>query len=222
MKKNEKLYLLAGGLGCALLMTASAWYTLRCNDARLLAPMEWSEYTFRMRDLPMLASGILLALYLLGALVLVGKEVLVKKGKKADARFTRAVSPKMGFLGFLGFAGFLGFWTYSVDKTVFPFLFFMFFGYFGFFYEGKMSHTFMDERYRENKIKAHLAANKTALGVIFLAALLLGQGRLLGNLEYNLIALLIVVALSVALDTFLTEYLLYRYDHEDGLEESEE
>lgn len=128
----------------------------------------------------------------------------------------------MGFLGFIGFTGFLGFWTYSVDKTIFPFTFFMFFGFFGFFYEGKMSHTFMDERYKENKLKAHAKANKTALAIIFLALLILGQGKFLGNLEYTLIALIIVIALSIALEVFLSEYLLYRYDHDEPFDESEE
>ena len=85
-----------------------------------------------------------------------------------------------------------------------------------------MSNTFMDERYKENKMKAHLTANKTAINIIFLAALILGQGKLLGNLEYTLIALIIAVALSIALAIFLSEYLLYRYDHDEQFEGSEE
>lgn len=101
-------------------------------------------------------------------------------------------------------------------------MFFMFFGFFGFFYEGKMSNTFMDERYKENKIKAHMTANKIALAIIFVSILFLGQGKLIGNLEYTLIALIIVVALSIALEMFLSEYLLYRYDHDEQFDESEE
>ncbi len=85
-----------------------------------------------------------------------------------------------------------------------------------------MSHTFMDERYKENRMKAQMTANKTALAIIFLAALILGQGKLMGNLEYNLIALIIVVMLSVALEVFLGEYLLFRYDHDEPFEESGE
>ena len=67
-----------------------------------------------------------------------------------------------------GFAGFLGFWTYRVDQAIFPFVFFVFFGFFGFFYEGKMSNTLIDERYKENKMRAQSTANKTALSIIFL------------------------------------------------------
>lgn len=136
-------------------------------------------------------------------------------------RTTRRVNPAFGLLGFFGFAGFLGFWTYHMDKSVFPFIFFIFFGFFGFFYEGKLSDTLMDERYQENKLKANYSANKTAMSIIFFATVLLGQGKLMGKLEYTFIAYIITVALSIALDLFLSEYLLYRYDHGKMPEESE-
>lgn len=92
---------------------------------------------------------------------------------------------KIQFLGLFGFAGFLGFWTYGVDKTIFSLVFFVFFGFFGFFYEGRMSDTFMDERYLENKLRAQATANKTTVALVFLATLILGQGKLIGNLEYR-------------------------------------
>ena len=44
----------------------------------------------------------------------------------------------------------------------------------------------------------------------------------MGNLEYTLIAVLIVLSLTVALDLFLSEYLLYRYDRADQLDEGGE
>ena len=37
--------------------------------------------------------------------------------------------------------------------------FFLFFGFFGFFFEGKMSHMLIDERYTENRAKAQLTVN---------------------------------------------------------------
>lgn len=218
--KNTKCLVWFGAI-CALLVAASSWYTIAFNDARFIAPMELSEYIFRVQDLPMILSGILLALYILYLLFLLARAILKNKRKEATAQSTRAVDPKLGFLGFLGLAGFSGFWTYAIDKTIFPFIFFMFFGYFGFFYEGKMSNTFMDERYKENKLKAHIAASKTALSIIFFAVLLLGQGKLINNLEYTLIALIIVIALSIALDMFLSEYLLYLYDHAEYEESGE-
>ena len=91
----------------------------------------------------------------------------------------------------------------------------MFFGFFGFFYEGKLSNTLMDERYRENQRKAQSAANRTALSIIFLATLILGQGRLIGNLEHAFIVYVSVVSLAFALELFLSEFLLYRYDHDE-------
>lgn len=221
MKNNTKRTIILGVI-CALLVVAASWYTIIFNDSRFIAPMDLSEYVFRVQDLPMIISGILITLYVLYLFALLVKAIAAKKGNERTSQSARAVNPKLGFLGFIGFTGFWGFWTYSIDKTIFPFTFFMFFGFFGFFYEGKMSHTFMDERYKENKLKAHTTANKTALAIIFLALLILGQGKFLGNLEYTLIALIIVIALSIALEVFLSEYLLYRYDHDEPFDESEE
>lgn len=210
------------GILCVLSGAVSSWYTIVYNDSRWVVPMEAAEYTFRIKDLPMIISGVLLALYILYLLVTLLPVVFRTNREQKNSPFTRTVNPKMGFFGFFGFFGFLGFWTYHVDKTIFPFIFFMFFGFFGFFFEGKMSNTYMDERYMENKMKAHMKANQTALTIIFLAVLILGQGRLMGNLEYTLIAVIIVVSLSIALEVFFYEYLLYRYDHAEQCEESEE
>ena len=69
-------------------------------------------------------------------------------------------------------------------------------------------------------MKAHLSASRTALIIIFLATLFLGRGRLMGNLEYTLIAYVIIIFLALALKIFLSEFLLYRYDHDEQLEES--
>ncbi len=222
MKRNHKKHLIFSGLACAAWTAASTWHAVTFNESRFVIPMDLSEYSFRAKDLPMILSAALCVLYILYLFVLLIQAILTQKQKEASAQVTRSLNPKLGLLGFLGLAGFLGFWTYHVDKTIFPFVFFLFFGFFGFFYEGKMSDTFMDERYRENRMRASAAANKIALAVIFAAILILGQGRFMGNLEYTLIALIIVVALAIALEIFLSEYLLYRYDHGDTWEESEE
>lgn len=222
MKKNKTKLTVFLGVVCALLVAVSTWYSVFFNDSRFVAPMDFSEYTFQVQDLPMIISGVVLVAYILYLFVLLVGMIATNKQRETAAKLTRTVNPKLGFLGFLGFAGFLGFWTYSVDKTIFPFVFFMFFGFFGFFYEGKMSNTFIDERFRENKLKAHMTANKCALGIIFFAVIILGQGKLMGNLEYTLIALIVVIALSIALELFLSEYLLYRYDHDDQFNESGE
>lgn len=221
MKKKTKVTVIWGAV-CSLLAVISSCYTIAFNDSRFIVPIDFSEYKFRIQDLPMIVAGTFFAVYILYLFSLLVKAIVSNNCGKVSMQSTRAINPKLGLLGFLGFFGFLGFWTYSIDKTIFPFIFFMFFGFFGFFYEGKMSNTFIDERYKENKLKAHMTANKTALAIIFLALLILGQGKLMGNLEYTLIALIIIVALSLALEVFLSEYLLYRYDHDDRFDESEE
>ena len=122
-------------------------------------------------------------------------------------------------MGLLGFLGFLGFWSYPARGDVTPFVFFLFFGFFGFFYEGKMSGTFMDERFRENAARAQLISYKICFSIMFIALLVLSQGRLFGSLEYTLIAVMIVLSIALALGIFLPEYLLYRYDHDETLDE---
>ena len=182
MKKRTKLTICLGVI-CALLVAISSWYTIAFNNSRFIVPMDLSEYVFRVQDLPMIISGVLLTLYIVNIVVLFLESIKTNRRRELTLQSTRTINPKLGFLGLLGFAGFLGFWTYSVDKTIFPFVFFLFFGFFGFFYEGKMSNTLIDERYKENKMKAQSVANKTSLSIIFLAILILGQGKLKDNLE---------------------------------------
>ncbi len=232
MKKNSKRTLIILGVLCALSAALSAWQSITFNNSRLVVPMDFSEYTFRLADLPMILSICFFALYILCLFILLIRAANRKKTgpkstggmapKMAAMEITRSINPKLGFLGFTGFLGFLGFWSYHVDKSVSPFVFFLFFGFFGFFYEGKMSGTLMDERFKENQIKARLAADKVSISIIFLSILVCGQGKLMGNLEYTLIAILIAITLSLALGQFLSEYLLYRYDRGDSISGSEE
>lgn len=218
MKKNTVKRLVLCGAGCLLLLLLSAWYAVVWNESRLVAPMDFATYVFRLRDLPMLVLLSLLILYVCCLVALVVSAVLRSRRRSASDRTTRSIRPRLGLLGLLGFGGF---WTYSWNGTIFPFLFFLFFGFFGFFFEGKLSNTFMDERYRENKLRAQLTAQRVSLTVIFLAIVLLGCGSLMRHLEYTLISLLIVISLALALWLFLSEYLLYRYDHNEPAEEIE-
>ncbi len=80
----------------------------------------------------------------------------------------------------------------------------------------------MDERFRENAARANLKASNIALSVIFLVLLILCQGKLFGSLDYTLIGVIIALSLALALRMFLSEYLLYRYDHDDHVVESED
>lgn len=219
MKRKHIKWMVGGGVLCALAVGLSVWYASVFNGGRLVEPMDFSTYVFQVRDLPMLCSTALFTLYVLALAGYLGVWSLKNRRAVRRTNTTRSISPKLGWLGLLGVLGFLGFWTYGTSRQVFPFLFFVFFGFFGFFYEGKLSNTFMDERFRENAARAQLTALRTSFSIIFLTLVILGRGALLGSLEYTLIAVLILLSLAVALALFLSEYLLYRYDHDERMEE---
>lgn len=217
-KKNVKI-IIGLGIVCLLMVIGASWYAVTFNDSRLVMPMEMS-YEFTVKDLPMLIAVVCMVLYLF---FLCG--LFYVKGKKdARAHVTRRISPRFGMMGLLGFLGFMGFWTYGAEGKITPFFYFIFFGFFGFFYEGKMSNTLKDERYEENKCKAQRKAHGIALDSIFVCLLLLcaAEGRILKTMDARLIFLVIAVACSIAADIFLGEYLLYRYDHEEQLDEGGE
>lgn len=222
MKKN-KVKLWAGcGIFCIAAMVLSTWYAVTFNDSRLVVPMDFGSYSFILQDLPMLLSVSLFGLYALALCFLLVRSIRKNKRDTTRTNRTRRVHPRLGFLGLLGFLGFAGFWAYPATGDVSPFLFFLFFGFFGFFYEGKMSGTLMDERFRENAARAQLITYRTTFSITLLALLILCQGKLLGSLEYTLIATIIVLSLTLALGIFLPEYLLYCYNHDDRIEEGEE
>ncbi len=222
MKKN-KVKLWAGcGIFCIAAMVLSTWYAVTFNDSRLVVPMDFGSYSFIPQDLPMLLSVSLFGLYALALCFLLMRSIRKNKRDTTRTNRSRRVHPRLGFLGLLGFLGFAGFWAYPATGDVSPFLFFLFFGFFGFIYEGKMSGTLMDERFRENAARAQLITYRTTFSITLLALLILCQGKLLGSLEYTLIATIIVLSLTLALGIFLPEYLLYRYDHDDRIEEGEE
>ena len=212
MKQHSVRRIVLPGVICALLLAAASGYSMAFNGGRLVEPMDFSTYVFRAGDLPMLLALALTVCYVGYLVVLLVGYTLSSRRRQASARTARAVNPRLGLLGLLGF---LGFWTYRTDGSIFPFVFFLFFGFFGFFFEGKLSGTLMDERYRENQLRARTTANRVALTIIFLAVLLLGQGKIMGNLELTLVAFVIVVVLALALELFLSSYLLYRYDHDE-------
>ena len=86
-----------------------------------------------------------------------------------------------------------------------------------------MSSTLIDERFLENRAKAQLKAYKTALTIIYIGLIILCQIGTLIKIDHALIAMVIIVSLSVALGVFLSEYLLYHYDHDNyPADESEE
>ena len=219
MKHNQTsnhprgLLLALGGVLCAALTGAAVWYDLTYNGGKLVYPMH--SYAFAPADIPMLLAIALDVLYVLYLAFLLVRGIRAQKDHVVKTGRTRRLSPKLGFLGFCGFLGFAGFWTYGAMGDLTGFMFFAFFGFFGFFFEGKMSNTLMDERYKENAVRAELKALRIGFGIIFFLLVFAGQA---GRLTAELVAPILIagIALTVALIIFLSEYLLYRYDHDDA------
>lgn len=222
MKRTKIRFLIFLGIACILMDIVSSWYSVMYNEARLVAPMDFSTFVFRRQDLPMIISVLCTCLYVLYLFVLLVKAIIRNNQRDRTSPTTRKIDPRWGFLGFLGFLGFGGFWNYQFNGNTSAFIFFMFFGFFGFFFEGKMSNTFRDERYKENKIKAQFASMEIVMSILFVTTLVLGWGNFMGNPEYTLIAVRIVLSLTIGLYLFVNEYLLYRYDHDEEIAESED
>ncbi len=222
MKKNKMKIWVGCGIFCVLSMVISLWYAITYNDSRLAVPMDFKDYVFQVEDLPMILSASFTCIYVIALFLKLF--IYIGKGQRQgkELRTTRIINSKLGFLGVLGFLGFLGFYTYSMNGTIFPFAFFLFFGFFGFFYEGKMAGTFMDERFCENKVRAQLKAYKITFLLILITLVILCQGKFFGSFEYTLIVAIIILSLTLAFGIFLSEYFLYRYDHDDQIEEREE
>lgn len=205
MKRNKMKAIVIPGIICMLILVVSIWYSIRYNESRLIVSTDLETYQFSPKDLPMICSVALTIGYVYYLLVSLGKTSRQQKKKILQTNRTRRLNPMLGFLGFFGFLGFIGGGWFR----------FVFFGFFGFFYEGKMSSTLMDERFRENKNKAQLMALKAAFAVIILAFIVILVGESFMSMEYLLTVVYILMSLSIALAIFLSEYLLYRYDHDE-------
>ncbi|MCI9083480.1 MAG: DUF3796 domain-containing protein [Lachnospiraceae bacterium] len=222
MKKNKMKIWVGCGILCVLSVLISSWYAVAFNDSRLVVPTDFENYVFHAKDLPMIISVLITCIYMFAIAIRLFIKIRKRQKQVEETAVHRKVNPGLGFLGLFGFLGFAGFWTYSLNGTVYPFAFFLFFGFFGFFYEGKMSGTFMDERFRENADRARLKAYRITFEVMFVALVILCQGKLFGSLEHTLIAAIIILSLALASGLFLSEYLLYRYDHDGQTDEGEE
>lgn len=132
---------------------------------------------------------------------------------------TRKINPMLGLLGLLGFFGFTGFIPEIFNLTdvlTAPsfFFFFAFFGFFGFYYEGKMSHTMIDERFQANKYRAEAVANKVCLTLVIVISILT-MSMLRVNTYTMLSVLIATIGLAFGLSVFLQQYLLYRFENEE-------
>lgn len=205
MNKDKIKKIVIPGVICIIILAVSIWYSVRYNESRLIVPTDIETYQFSPKDIPIICSIVLTIVYVYYLLKCLGMTSAQQKRNILKTNRTRKLNPKLGFLGFFGFSGFIGGVWFRL----------VFFGFFGFFYEGKMSNTLMDERFRENKNRAQLMALKAAFTVIIIALLFFLLGESFMSIEYLYNVVYILISLSIALAIFLSEYLLYRYDHDE-------
>lgn len=219
MKKHIKA-IIGIGVFCVCFVIAAVWYANTYNDGRIVKPMDYSSYVFTPKDLPMIISLLMIITFFICIFIWVVYTIVKNRTNQALVTKTRKLNPKLGLLGFFGFLGFGGFWAYDTSKQIFPFAFFVFFGFFSFFFEGKMSDTLIDERFKENDSKAQLISHRLGFFLIWMALIIIGRGsRFLENLEHVAIAYTIAISLITAFTMVLSKFLLYRYDMEERVEE---
>lgn len=197
-----------------LLEILAVVYDALANQSRIIRPMDFSTYSFRLSDLPLMAMTAIFVVYVFYTVIRI-VIYQIRNGGRNNAGMTRKLNPHFGWFGFAGLFGFIGIPAYMLQQQVWPFFFFVFFGFFGFFYEGKLSSTLMDERFKEEQSRASLKAYKTGFGLLWLVTWLTGITG--SHLSAGSVAVIFSVASSliIALVLFLSNYLLYKYDTEE-------
>lgn len=217
MSKKQLKTIIVTGIVWVICLIAGIVYSLLYNEGRWVVGMNLNDYIFSVKDIPMLAVGVFIALWVVYVVMVTFKTVFKAffPQDSTNSSYTRKIPPFLGVFGMCGFLGFLGFWTYSEYGVISPFLFFALFGLFGLFFEGKLSHILADELFRQNKTQADLKSYKTGF-VLLVIVVLLSRWRVFAlHAEWCAIFLLISVSLIVALVLFQKNYLLYRYEKEE-------
>ena len=76
--------LVIGAVVCALCLAAACTQAVLFNDARWVKPMDLSTYTYQPGDLPMLAAGALLLVYIFYVIVTVVRAALAARRAPND------------------------------------------------------------------------------------------------------------------------------------------
>ena len=210
MSRKQLKRTLLMGAGCAVFLLAGIVYSLLYNDERWVREMDLEEHVFSAKNIPMLAAGMLVALYAVYIAVVIYRKAL--KGlftqKSLHQNYTRRVPPFLGVFGIFGLLGLSGFWTCHAHGIVSPFLLFALFGLLGLCFGGKLSHSLEDELFQQNEARADLKVYKTGF-LLLVAVILLSRWRVLAlHAEWCAIFLLIPVSLIVAFVLFQKRYLL--------------
>ena len=106
MKGNLTKWIVGLGAACAAVTAAACWYSVQYNDARLVVPMDFSEYSFQVRDLPMIGAISLVVAYALFLAALWLRAMVKETKRRANQDYTRRINPNLGLLGFWGSWGF--------------------------------------------------------------------------------------------------------------------
>lgn len=188
MNKMKKVAMLGIVIFVTLIVCSS--YSLNYNEGRIVLPMDYSNYTFQIKDISMWLAITLMIAYVFYVVVLIISATL--KRQREDGNYTRRIDARFGYFGFAGF--------------------------FAFFYEAKLAHLYKDERYLQNADKARAQATKFAFSLIVLLLIFICMGDANHiNLAFPL--MLISTSIICGLTIFLNEYLLYKYDSEENFNE---
>lgn len=214
--KKKRFRLLILGVIAILLFGITAYLSVKTNQGRLLYPATFTDYTFRIADLPLIVGWVVLAVFLIDLVAtLTVHHMATKRDFDKHGRVIRP-NPKLGYLGFLGFTGFLGVFTELLYRNAAPFTLFILFGFFGYFYEDKITKTLSDERQRINRREAQAKANGLGFKLQILVLILAMLAGMTGHVSIVAAVLTAGVSLVCALTIYLTEYLVYRYDKNDA------
>lgn len=131
---------------------------------------------------------------------------------KRKENITRKISPWLGLLGFMGILGPI---CYKLTNDPTALIFIAFFGFFGFYFEGKMSGTLMDERFKYNQQRAAAVAGKVnSLGMVFALIITANYVSRMGiDVAYTF--LIGSLASMWGLQILLQGFLLYHYENQE-------
>lgn len=131
---------------------------------------------------------------------------------KKTSTHTRKTPPSLGLLGLLGFLGPI---LYIQTSDVTSLIFLAFFGFTGFYFEGKLSGTLKDERFKFNEYQATAVAGKVnSLGMVFILIITVNYIFPKG-VELAFTFLITCLSLLWGFHLFLQGFLLYYYENKE-------
>jgi len=90
----KKKTIITTGIAFLALLLISSWYAVNFNDSRLVVPMDFAEYAFTIKDLPMICSVILMNLYFFYLAALIFRTAVRNQKQVKETQTTRRISPR--------------------------------------------------------------------------------------------------------------------------------